>query len=86
MDNIWENKGKILEGITNTLARNRYIEYIAQERYSICKACPHLSTDCAPLIKECCNECGCSVKFKTHSLTSSCPINKWLAIQTDDSK
>jgi hypothetical protein len=36
----------------------------------------------------CCNEkhggCGCSLEFKTRSLSSDCPLNKWKAILTQE--
>ena len=86
MDSIWDNKSKILEGIKNTIAKNKFVEEVAKERHLICQACSNISTDCPPLVKECCAECGCSIKFKTHSLASSCPINKWPAIETNVNK
>ncbi len=84
MDNIWQNKEKILQGIKNSLVKNSYVEAISEDRYKICKACPHIKSNCSALIKECCGKCGCSLKFKTRSLDSSCPINKWPSI--NDSK
>jgi len=32
----------------------------------------------------CCNECGCSLGFKTRSLSSDCPLGKWEAIVTEE--
>ena len=29
-----------------------------------------------------CNECGCSLGFKTRSLVSDCPLGKWEALAT----
>ena len=81
MDNIWENKEKILEGIKNSLVKNSYIETIASDRLKICNACDEYSTNCAALIKTCCKLCGCSLSFKTRSLGSSCPQNKWPSIK-----
>lgn len=77
MDNIWENKEKILQGIKNSLIKNSFIESISEDRYKICKACDHYSTNCVALVSSCCSLCGCSLKFKTRSLSSNCPINKW---------
>lgn len=78
---LWNNKEKILEGIKNYLFTTDTIEQIALERYTICQACSKLDlvgTDClAPGSQPCCSECGCSLKFKTRSLSSSCPLNKW---------
>lgn len=80
MDNIWENRGKILSGIKNLLLKDKYIEGIASDRQAICDACDHKSTSCSGLISQCCSVCGCSLKFKTRSLESSCPIDKWPSI------
>lgn len=80
MDSIWKNRGKILFGIKNLLLRDKYIEQIAADRQTICNACNHKSTECSALITECCKVCGCSLKFKTRSLESSCPKNKWPSI------
>jgi hypothetical protein len=50
---------------------------------SICNECPDKKIDgCAALIKTCCNICGCSLEFKTRSLASACPIEKWPALDT----
>jgi hypothetical protein len=49
---------------------------------AICDKCEEKKTDgCAALIKACCNICGCSLEFKTRSLSSSCPVNKWPALE-----
>jgi len=80
MDNIWKNRGKILSGIKNLLLKDKYIEEIASDRKAICNACEYISKECLGLITECCSACGCSLKFKTRSLESSCPKNKWPSI------
>jgi hypothetical protein len=80
---IWENRKKILEGITNSILRDETIEEIASLRYSICNECQSKGNECA--VKgtgPCCNECGCSLSFKTRSLASDCPLGKWEAIAT----
>ena len=78
---LWNNYPLILEGIRNYLFTNDSIEQIALERYTICQGCPRLDVignDClAPGSQPCCIECGCSLKFKTRSLSSSCPLGKW---------
>jgi hypothetical protein len=78
---LWNNYPLILEGIRNYLFTTDSIEQIALERYTICQACPKLDLvgkDClAPGTQPCCSECGCSLKFKTRSLSSSCPLGKW---------
>ncbi len=80
MDNIWENKKKILSGVKNLLIKNEIIEDIAKARQSICDSCEFKSKECAALISECCSVCGCSLKFKTRSLESFCPKDKWPSI------
>ena len=44
----------------------------AEERYSICKACPEL----IKLTKQC-RKCGCFMAGKVRIKKSSCPIGKW---------
>ena len=82
---IWENRRQIVEGITNTVIRDKTIEDIAQLRYSICYECPSKGRKCAVKgTAPCCNECGCSLGFKTRSLSSECPLGKWDAIATEE--
>jgi Zn finger protein HypA/HybF involved in hydrogenase expression len=76
-ENIWKNKKQIIEGVKNTIIKNAEIEIVAELRYRICKSCEGYSTNCASIVSECCSKCGCSLKFKTRSLESSCPIEKW---------
>jgi hypothetical protein len=44
----------------------------AEERYSICKACPEL----IKLTKQC-KKCGCLMSAKTKLALAACPIGKW---------
>jgi hypothetical protein len=82
---IWENRKQIVEGITNTIIRDETVEEIARLRFSICEECPSKGRKCAVKgTAPCCNECGCSLNFKTRSLSSSCPLDKWDAIATED--
>jgi hypothetical protein len=32
----------------------------------------------------CCGDCGCSLTFKTRSLSSDCPQGKWDALITEE--
>ncbi len=80
---IWENKHKIIEGIKNSIIRDEFVEEVAAMRYSICEECPSKGKKCA--VKgtgPCCNECGCSLGFKTRSLSSDCPLGKWESLIT----
>lgn len=87
---IWKNRSQILEGIKNNIFKKEDVEIIAAERLSICKTCPlfDLTGDgCeVPGTQPCCNKeggCGCSLAFKTRSLSSSCPLNRWEALLTE---
>ena len=45
---------------------------VAEERYSICKACPEL----IKLTKQC-KKCGCFMVAKTKLQGAVCPLGKW---------
>ena len=85
---IWENRKGIVEGIKNSIIRDEFVEDIARMRHDICDNCELKGKKCA--VKgtgPCCNECGCSLAFKTRSLSSSCPYPdgpKWEALLTED--
>lgn len=80
---LWKNKEQILEGIKNTILKDQYVEEVSETRMSICSDCPSRGNNCiAPGTGPCCGECGCSLKFKTRSLSSECPLNKWSAVLT----
>jgi len=86
---IWKNKGQILEGITNSIFQREDVEQIAQERMRICQNCPSglydtTGTGCmVPGTAPCCNlekgGCGCSLNFKTRSLSAACEAGHWHA-------
>lgn len=84
---IWKSKGQIIEGITNSVFKREDVELIAEERMKICFFCDlYTETDegcMVPGTQPCCNEkkggCGCSLKFKTRSLSSECPMGHWKA-------
>jgi hypothetical protein len=82
---IWKNRKLIFEGITNTIIRDAVVEEIAALRYEICNNCTSKGDDCVVIgTAPCCNECGCSLAFKTRSLASDCPKGKWDAIITEE--
>jgi hypothetical protein len=84
---IWKTKGQILEGITNSVFKREDVEQIAEHRMTICRRCElfdSLGKGCmVPGTEPCCDQtkggCGCSLKFKTRSLSSACPKDKWNA-------
>jgi hypothetical protein len=83
---IWASKGQIMEGIKNTLFRKLDIEEAAGERREICRGCSYYDgagKHClAPGTQPCCGHCGCSLAFKTRSMSSECPIGRWKALMT----
>ena len=85
---LWNNKALILEGIKNYLFSTDTIEQIALERHTICQQCPNfdiIGVNClAPGTQPCCSNCGCSLKFKTRSLSSECPIGNWPALLSEE--
>ena len=85
---IWQNKFEILEGIKNSVFKKEAVEEIAEERFKECLRCPHIDkegTKCdVQGTQPCCGDCGCSLKFKTRSLSSSCPKDVWDAVITED--
>ena len=85
---IWENRKGILEGVKNSIIRDELVEDIARMRYDICDECEHIDNKgkkCAVKgTQPCCAECGCSLQFKTRSLSSECPLGKWQAIATEE--
>lgn len=88
---IWKNKGQILEGIKNSVFVREDVEEVAHQRMQICNNCALLDVQgdgcIVPGTQPCCDErkggCGCSLKLKTRSLSSSCPLEKWLAVMDE---
>jgi len=86
---IWKHKGQILEGIMNNIFKKEDVEAVAEYRMFICKNCPSGCYDetgegcTVPGTQPCCNEnkggCGCSLAYKTRSLSSDCPFKHWKA-------
>jgi len=79
--NAIKHLDEVYEGMKNKIWKKEYVEIIAGDRYSICKECSALDlkgNNCAaPGTQPCCSDCGCSLAFKTRSLSSSCPQKKW---------
>lgn len=80
---IWKNKGKILEGILNSIFKKEHVEEIAMYRYEICTSCNYIdrtgATCAVPGTSPCCSLCGCSLSLKTRSLSSECDDKRWFA-------
>lgn len=82
------NADKITAGILNSMFKKKEIEIIAEARFKVCQECEMLDNQgdkCfAPGTQPCCGECGCSLGFKTRSLSSECPLGKWNAWLTEE--
>lgn len=85
---ILSNFSSIMEGIINSIIANDDVEYISAERNDICKLCEHLDVEGKDCLvsgsQPCCSMCGCSLYFKTRSLSSECPAGKWKALMTEE--
>jgi len=82
---IWKNRNQIIEGITNSIIRDEFVEDVASLRIEECNKCESKGNECAvPGTAPCCNECGCSLAFKTRSLASECPLGKWEALVSEE--
>lgn len=85
---IWKNKWNILEGIYNSYFLKRKYNKIVKMRDNICRGCEHYDTagtNCmVPGTQPCCGYCGCSLKFKQHSMSSGCDLGKWHALMTEE--
>lgn len=85
---IWENRKQIMEGIKNSVIRDAFVEKVAEERRKICDGCIRKDDEgkscVVPGTQPCCNLCGCSLSFKTRSLSSECPDLRWHAVITEE--
>lgn len=83
---------EIFEGWKNHISPPSYLEQqitqVSAERMEICKACPLSSMnnpDANPFrFDDHCTKCGCPLVTKTKSLSSSCPIEKWVSVITPE--
>ena len=44
---IWKDRKKIIEGITNSIVRDDFVEHVASLRNDICAECPSKGKKCA---------------------------------------
>lgn len=88
LQDIWKNKEKILEGLTNSIFKNEFVETVAAQRNEICKSCPHVDnygeTCFLQGTQPCCSLCGCSLSLKQRSLSSACDDKRWDAVLTEE--
>lgn len=91
------NFKEILEGWRNDLIPPKdlkdLIQEVSKERLEICSGCPYQSDNAkaAGTYKGFrfdlhCISCGCPLQKKTKSLSSSCPMDKWAAVATDEER
>jgi len=85
---IWDNRKQILEGIKNRVFQSEPIEKISAIRMEICNKCDEFDPEgvsCSvPGTAPCCGNCGCSLAFKTRSLSSHCPMSLWDKVLTEE--
>jgi hypothetical protein len=85
---IWKNRTQIMEGVKNSIIRDRFVEEIAAARMQHCNACVRKDDkgdSCALTGSQpCCQLCGCSLKFKVRSLSSDCPDLRWKAVVSEE--
>ena len=85
LSTIWKKRKQILEGITNSVLRDEFVEDIAKTRLEICNNCEFKGNKCMVAgTGPCCNVCGCSLSLKTRSLSDQCPESKWIAVLTQE--
>ena len=84
----FKSSSQILEGIKNRIFKQEHIEAEAAYRYAICKTCnliDYIGKSClAPGTQPCCSDCGCSLAFKTRSLSSECPKGLWDSLVSEE--
>lgn len=85
---IWKNRKQILEGIKNSVLRDEFVEDVSRHRLEVCASCEHQDTKGSKCMMKgtqpCCSLCGCSLGFKTRSLSSECPDKKWKALMSEE--
>lgn len=64
----------IFQGFKNLIFKDEKIEPIAETRLAICYPCPARTDNKCDRSK---GGCGCFLKAKVRSLSSSCPKQKW---------
>ena len=65
----------------NDIDQTEYVEKIAESRIKICELCKEFDTKgdkcMVPSTQPCCSLCGCSMQWKSRSMSSECPAGKW---------
>lgn len=85
---IIENRNSIIEGLANTLIKKQFVEDVALYRIKICNKCEY-KTKGTIVPGASCSICGCNLKMKTRSMSSTCALvekgekPKWKAVVTE---
>lgn len=76
---------EIFQGWKNVVIKKEHVERIAKARLNICNTCEHHSKfhDTPLRPDDHCTHCSCTLKAKTRSLESECPIGKWPKIESN---
>ena len=81
-----KNIDQIYDGIKNDPFKKEYVEKIAESRIKICETCNEYDTKgskcLVPGTQPCCTLCGCSMHWKSRSMSSECPAGKWEQLLT----
>jgi hypothetical protein len=77
-----------MEGIKNSIIRDKVVEEVAAKRKKICDPCVRKDIEgkscLVPGTQPCCSLCGCSLQFKIRSLSSECPDKRWEALISEE--
>ena len=88
LKDIWKNRKQIMEGIKNSVIRDEFVEEIASTRMDICTSCVYKDVEgkecMVPGTQPCCSLCGCSLEFKTRSLSAECPDDRWPSLISEE--
>lgn len=80
----------LVQGMYNSALGKKWVKQLAKDRNeNFCKPCEYNSKNVPDGQKsiradEYCTACGCNIAWKTHQLSSSCPLEKWKAELTQE--
>lgn len=85
---IWKHRTEIMEGIKNSIIRDKFVEKVAAKRQESCNSCVRKDNEgkscLVPGTQPCCSLCGCSLHFKLRSLSTECPDMRWGALINEE--
>lgn len=87
---LWKKRGKIFEGISNSIFKREDVESVAEGRLEICRSnkCGYYDPEGkseAAVMKgvESCGSCGCKLNWKSRALSDECPEGYWERVLTE---